>query len=194
MILIFDCCCCCPYYAGRLYDSAKLGAIELREHSRLPLWSDSLPTFNFREPRRWTRTTKLLNSNSWMRTNNRFELLFELFKTFITISKLRLSGLQLRSLPVGAPLHLRTIWSCLFGGSSILQSLPLARQRGSARDDGRNESLVNEGQWRTPMRRRFSGQGESRLDAGNHHVSRYPARLKFRSCFVELLSEVELFH
>jgi hypothetical protein len=32
---------------------------------------------DFREPRRWARTTKLLNSNSLMGTNNRFELLFE---------------------------------------------------------------------------------------------------------------------
>ena len=44
-----------------------------------------------REPGRWTRTTKPLNSNSLMGTNNRFELLFELLKNVITISKLRLS-------------------------------------------------------------------------------------------------------
>jgi hypothetical protein len=73
----------------------------------------------FREPRRWTRTTKLLNSNSLMGTNNRFELVFELFKTFITISKLRLSDLQLRSLLISPPLHLRTIWSYLFGGTIL---------------------------------------------------------------------------
>jgi hypothetical protein len=42
VILIFDC-CRCPYYASRLYDSAMLGAIKPRVHSRLPLWSDTHP-------------------------------------------------------------------------------------------------------------------------------------------------------
>ena len=70
-----------------------------------------------RKARRRTDTAKLLNSNSWIGTNNGFGLVLELVKNFISMFKSCSSRLQLRSPPQRPLLHLRAIRPCLFRGS-----------------------------------------------------------------------------